>query len=45
MDTLIEGAAGEVFAVGAEGHAVDGLLVFSQRMNTNASFDIPQTHR
>lgn len=44
VDALIEGAAGQVFAVGAEGHAVDRLLVFGQCVNANASLHIPQSH-
>lgn len=45
MDTLIEGAAGEVFAVRTEGHTVDWLLVLCERVNTDSSLHIPQPHR
>lgn len=41
VDTLIEGAAGQVLAVGAEGHAVHGLLVLGERVNTNPPLHIP----
>lgn len=44
MDALIEGAAGQVLAVGAEGHAVDGFLVLGQRVDANPSLDIPQSY-
>lgn len=44
VHTLIEGAAGQVLAIGAEGHAVDGFLVFGQRVNADASLHIPQSH-
>ena len=44
VDALIEGAAGEVFAIGAEGYAIDRLLVLGQCVNANASLDIPQPH-
>lgn len=45
VDALIEGAAGQVLAVGAEGHAVHGFLVLGQRVDTHASLHIPQSHR
>ena len=45
VDTLVEGAAGEVSAVGAEGHAVDGLLVAGQSVDTHPALHVPQTHR
>lgn len=45
VDALIEGAAGQVLAVGAEGHAVHGLLVLGQRVDANASLHVPQPHR
>lgn len=44
VDTLVEGAAGEVPAIRAEGHAVDGLLVAGQCVNTHPALYIPQTH-
>lgn len=44
MDTLIKGAASQVLAIRAEGHTVDGFLVLGQRVNTNPSLDIPQSH-
>lgn len=31
--------------VGAEGHAVDRLLVFRQRVDTDSSVHVPETHR
>lgn len=45
VDTFIKGAARQVLAVGAVGHAVDRFLVLGQRVNTNTSLDIPQSHR
>lgn len=45
VDALVEGAAGEVPAVGAEGHAVDGLLVAGQSVDAHAALHVPQTHR
>lgn len=45
VDTLVEGAASQVLAVGAEGHTVDGFLVLGQRVNANPSLDVPQAHR
>lgn len=45
VDTLIKGAAGQVLAVGAEGHAVHGFLVLGQRVDTHASLHVPQSHR
>ena len=45
VDTLVEGAAGQVLAVGAEGHAVDGLLVLGERVDAHASLHVPQAHR
>lgn len=45
VNTLIEGAAGQVLPIGAEGHAVHGFLVLGQCVNTNTSLDIPQSHR
>lgn len=44
MDTLVEGAAGQVSSVGAEGDAVDGLLVLGQRVDADPSLYVPQTH-
>ena len=45
VDTLVEGAAGQVAPVGAEGHAVDGLLVAGERVDADAALHVPQTHR
>lgn len=45
VDTLIKGAAGQVLAVGAEGHAVYGFLVLGQRVDANPSLDVPQSNR
>lgn len=44
VDTLVKGAAGEVPAVGTEGHAVDGLLVAGQSVDAHAALHVPQTH-
>lgn len=44
VDTLVEGAAGEVPAVGAEGHAVDRLLMAGQCVDTHSTLYVPQTH-
>lgn len=44
VDTLVEGAAGEVPAVRAEGHAVDGLLVAREGVDTHPALHVPQTH-
>lgn len=41
MDTLVEGSTGQVFAVGTEGHTVDGLLVFGQGVETPTLFYLP----
>jgi len=45
VDTLVEGAAGQVASVGAEGHAVDGLLVARERVDAHAALHVPQAHR
>lgn len=45
VDALVEGAAGEVPAVGAEGHAVDGLLVAGEGVDAHAALHVPQAHR
>lgn len=42
---FVKRAAGQVSAVGAEGHAVDRLLVFGQRVNADSSLHVPETHR
>ncbi len=44
VHTLIKGATGQVLAVRAEGHTVDGFLVLRQSVNTNPSLDIPQSY-
>jgi len=44
VDTLVKGATGEVPAIGTEGHAVDGLLVVGQCVDTHTPLHIPQTH-
>lgn len=44
VHTLVKGAAGEVPAVGAEGHAVDGLLVASQSVDAHPTLHVPQTN-
>lgn len=44
VDTLVEGAAGEVLAVRTEGHAVNRLLVPGQSVNTHPTLHVPQTH-
>lgn len=45
MHALVEGAAGQVLAVGAEGDAVDGLLVLGERVDAHAAFHVPEPHR
>ena len=45
VDALIEGATGQVAPVGAEGHAVDRLLVAGQRVNAHPALYVPQPHR
>ncbi len=45
VNTLVEGAAGQEPAVRTEGHAVDGLLVFGERVGADASIHVPQSHR
>lgn len=45
VNTFVEGAAGQEPAVRTEGHAVDGLLVFGERVNADASIHVPQSHR
>lgn len=44
VDTFIEGAAGKVSAIRAEGHTVDGLLVAGQCVDTHPTLYVPQTH-
>lgn len=44
VHAFVEGAAGQVLAVGAEGHAVDGLLVLGQRVDADAALHVPQSH-
>lgn len=44
MDTLVKGAAGQVPAIWAEGHAVDGLLVAGQSVDAHAPLHVPQAH-
>lgn len=45
VDTFVKGAAGQVSAVRAEGHTVDWLLVFGQRVDADPSLHVPETHR
>lgn len=45
VHTFVEGATGQMPTIGAESHAVDGLLVFSQRVDADASLHIPKTNR
>lgn len=45
VHALIEGAAGQVLPIGAEGYAVHGFLVLGQSVNTHTSLDVPQSHR
>lgn len=45
MHTFVEGAACQMSAVGTEGHAVDGLLVFGECVDTDASLHVPETNR
>lgn len=42
VHTFVERATGQMPTVGAEGHAVDRLLVFSQRVNTDAPLYVPE---
>lgn len=44
VHAFVEGAAGQVLAVGAEGHAVDRLLVLGQRVDADAALHVPQSH-
>lgn len=44
VDTFVKGAAGQVSAIWAKGHAVDGLLVFGQRVDADPSLHVPETH-
>lgn len=44
VHALVKGAAGQEFAVGTERYAVDGFLVFSERVHTLASLRLPQTY-
>lgn len=41
VDAFVKRTTGEVAAVWAEGHAVDGLLVAGQCVNTHTAFDVP----
>ena len=45
VHTLVEGAAGQVPPVGAEGHAVDGLLVARERVDADTTLRVPQPYR
>lgn len=45
VHAFVEGATGQVPAVGAERHAVDRLLVFSQRVDADAPLHVPETDR
>ena len=45
VHTFVEGAAGQVAPVGAEGHAVDGLLVLGQRVDADPPLHVPETDR
>ena len=42
VHTLVEGAAGQVLPVGAEGHAVHGFLVLGQRVEAHAPLHVPE---
>lgn len=44
VNTLVKGATGEVPAIRAKGHAVDGLLVAGQCVDTHPTLHVPQTH-
>lgn len=44
VHTFVEGAAGQMPPVGAERHTVNGLLVFSQRVDADPSLHVPQTN-
>lgn len=43
VHTLVEGAAGQVLPVGAEGHAVHGFLVLGERVDAHAPLDVPKS--
>lgn len=43
VHTLVEGAAGQVLPVRAEGHAVHGFLVFGERVDAHAPLDVPKS--
>lgn len=45
VHAFVKGAAGQMPTIGAESHAVDWLLVFSQRVDTDASLHVPETNR
>ena len=42
VHTLVEGAAGQVLPVGAEGHAVHGFLVLGQCVEAHAPLHVPE---
>lgn len=44
VHALVKGAAGQEFAVGTERYAVDGFLVFGERVHALASLRLPQTY-
>lgn len=44
VHAFVKGAAGQMPTVGTESHAVDRLLVFSQRMDTDASLHVPKAN-
>ena len=43
VHTLVEGAAGQVLPVGAEGHAVHGFLVLGERVDAHAPLHVPKS--
>ena len=43
VHTLVEGAAGQVLPVRAEGHAVHRFLVFGERVDAHAPLDVPKS--
>lgn len=45
VHTFVKGAAGQVPSVGAEGHAVNGLLVARECVDASTALCVPQPYR
>ena len=43
VNTLVEASGSQVFAIRRKGHAVHGLCVLGECMDTQAAFNIPQS--